>query len=105
MLCLPQCLPSVNFLGHIDSTADVTAKATARVIERNSSIKYPPVLAVMAAQSIFHLKYFPLLKCGEIDTHASLKIVRMDSLGPAGTDLVLHFTSSKTQPLLVEVIT
>ena len=89
-------------VGDVGTGADVAGKSAAGVEAGNAVIEQPAVLAIGAAQAVFHLKIAAGLEGGRVDADAAIEIERMHALGPAVTDFLLHGTAGEPQPTLLK---
>src|SRR5262245_14542713 len=82
----------------VHARADVAEKVAAGRESRDAMIQYPAVLAVMAPQTILHLKWFPRHEGRDIGFHASVVILPMNAFHPAVAQFLFHPASSEVEP-------
>src|SRR6185503_18621978 len=70
-------------LGDVDGRAYVTNKRTVRVVSRHARTHHPAIFAVVAPESLFHLKPLVLLGGLHVPIAASLDFVGVWDLHPA----------------------
>src|SRR5215813_11173753 len=89
-------------LGDVYASADLTKKVAAARESRDAMIQYPAVLAVIAPQTILHLKWFPRLEARDIYFQAAIVILRMNTLCPPVTQFLFYHASGEVEPRFVE---
>src|SRR5262245_33019716 len=65
-------------------------------------IHYPAVLAVMAPQTILHMKWFPRLERRDTDPQAAIVVFRVNAFRPAVTPFLFHRSPGEVEPRFVE---
>src|SRR5262249_15104122 len=89
-------------LGDVYARADVAEKVAAGRESRDAMIQQPAVLAVMAPQTVLHLKWFSRFEGRDIDFQAALVILWVNTFRPAVAQFLFHRASSEVEPVFVE---
>src|SRR5580692_1385206 len=74
-------------LGHVDADTDVTHEGMILVVPGDSNVDDPPVFSVVPTEAILHSELLTTIKGLNIGTHASLQVVRVNSLRPTVAEL------------------
>src|SRR4030095_3498007 len=69
---------------------------------RHAIIKDPTIFTVRPPQAVFHRKLPPRIKGLMVDLNTPVQILRVNSLCPAGAELLLQRPSCKIEPAFVE---
>src|SRR5262249_51967467 len=99
---LAQLLLNLHALSDVYARADVAEKVAAGRESRDAMIQYPAVLAVIAPQTILHLKWLPRLEGRGVDFQAAVVILRVNTFRPSIAQFFFHRASSEVEPWFVE---
>src|SRR6516165_7177448 len=91
-------------VGNINTNPDVTRKRPILIKSWYADVKNPAILSVVMTQPILHFELLSPIKRLCIDVEAPLQVVRVNTLRPTVSKLLLHGSSGEIQPRLVEVV-
>ncbi len=97
-------LLGLDHVRDVDAGAEVAAEGTIGTMEGTPVVEQPAVLTVMAPQPVGHRELFPGIEGSDVNRDTSVIVVRMNTLGPAEAEFLLHCAAGKSQPGFVEEI-
>src|SRR6185436_17711592 len=80
---LAPCFFELFQMSNVSTGADVAQECAIARISRNAGIINPTIGTIMTAEPIVHPEFFPSFKVSEIDFQATIKIVLVNTFGPA----------------------
>src|SRR5262249_45092425 len=86
----------------IDGGTNIARKYAIRCEPRDALVDNPSVLAIRAAEPVFHLKWLPRIEGPGVCSKAFLQIVRMNPGSPAIAKFFLDPAPRLSEPVFVE---
>src|SRR5215469_8783090 len=86
----------------VGAGADVPKKRAIASVSWDSRVINPAICAVTIAKSILHPECLPGVEVRDVRFQAPIKILSMNSLGPAVSQLLRHAAASESQPQPIE---
>src|SRR5579863_10093066 len=91
-------------VGDINIGADIAREFSCARVSWNTALNHPSVFAIRPLEPIVHAKRFLGLECWQKTVKTELHIIRVYTLYPSQTDLLLHGSSREIQPRFAEII-
>src|SRR5215510_7647469 len=96
-------LPLRSFgLGDVNGSTDVADEIAIGLKARHSMIQHPTIFAIISPQTVFHRELSPHVEGVDVDLKTAVKILRVNSLCPAISKLLLQGPAGKVEPSLVQ---
>src|SRR5262245_14908594 len=89
-------------LGDVNGSTNVADEIAIGLKARHPMIQHPTIFAVISPQAVFHRELSPRVEGVDIDFKTAVKILRVNSLCPAITKLLLQGPAGKVEPTLVK---
>src|SRR5215469_10138893 len=86
----------------VGAGADVPKERAVASVSWNSGVIDPAICAVVTAKPILHPEFLPGVEVPDVRFEAAIKILPMNSLRPAVSQLLRHAAASKSQPRPIE---
>src|SRR5215471_13483934 len=88
-------------IGHIDASADVSAKISARTKVRHAGVRDKPIFAIVPPQSVSHVKGLPRRKSIGNGGETKFRVIGMNVFHPAIAKILFQFSTGKIAPRFV----
>ncbi len=90
--------------GEVQTRADVSGEAARQVEDGTADIKYPSEIAVRVAQPILRFEGLAVIEGLAVDVDTTVEILRVHTVRPAVSQLLLDCATGERKPRVVEVV-
>ena len=104
LLAVAQLGLGVAAVGDVEAGADVAGELAVAGVHRAAGVDDPAVLAVVAAQPVFHLEGGAHREVLEVGAHAAVEVFAVNAPRPAVTLFFGEAAAGEVEPGLVEVV-
>ena len=104
LLAVAQLGLGVAAVGDVEAGADVAGELAVAGVDRAAGVDDPAVLAVVAAQPVFHLEGGAHREVLEVGAHAAVEVFAVNAPRPAVTLFFGEAAAGEVEPGLVEVV-